>query len=105
MSLAGALRQHGWRYSRVPWSIANRRAVSHCLRFERNRCGLGAPDPRGQEMAAGNARGNNRMLYLIVGALCIVVAGGGYFLLGGTLPGQKAQTTEIKIELPKVQTK
>jgi len=56
-------------------------------------------------MADGNASGNNGMLYFIVGALCIVVAASAYFLLGGTLPGQKAQTTEIKIELPKVQMK
>ena len=89
----------------MPWSIANRRAVSHGLRFDRNRCGLGAPDPRGQEMAAGNARGNNRMLYFIIGALCIVVASGEYLLLGGTLRGQKAQTMDIKVELPNVEKK
>jgi hypothetical protein len=73
--------------------------------FDQHRRVIGAPEPRGQDMADGNASGNNGMLYFIVGALCIVVAGGGYLLLGGTLPGQKAQTTEIKIELPKVQTK
>ena len=56
-------------------------------------------------MADGNASGNNGMLYFIVGALCIVVAGGAYFLLGGVLPGQKAQTTEIKIEMPKIEKK
>jgi hypothetical protein len=56
-------------------------------------------------MAAGNARGNNRMLYFIVGALCIVVAGSEYLLLGGTLRGQKAQTVNIKVDLPKVEKK
>ncbi len=56
-------------------------------------------------MAAGNARGNNGMLYFIVGALCIVVAGGEYLLLDGTLRGQKAQTMDIKVELPKVEKK
>ena len=57
-------------------------------------------------MADSNASGNNGMLYFIVGALCIVVAGGAYFMLGGTLPGPKAaQTMEIKVEVPKVQMK
>jgi hypothetical protein len=57
-------------------------------------------------MADGNASATNGMLYFIVGALCIVVAGGAYLMLGGTLPGQKApQTMEIKVQLPKVETK
>ena len=56
-------------------------------------------------MADGTTSGNNGMLYFIVGALCIVVAGGAFFMLGGTLPGQKESKTEIKIELPKVDKK
>jgi hypothetical protein len=56
-------------------------------------------------MAVGNASRNNGMLYFIVGALCIVVAGGEYLLLDGTLRGQKAQTMDIKVELPKVEKK
>lgn len=55
-------------------------------------------------MAEGNTGGNNGMLYFIVGALCIVVAVGGYVMLGGTVPGQ-SKTMEIKVEMPKLGTK
>jgi len=51
-------------------------------------------------MANGNTGVINGMLYCVVGALCLVVAAGTFMMLGGTLPGQKASKTEIKIELP-----
>lgn len=57
-------------------------------------------------MADGTTSGSNNLLYFIVGALCIVVAGGAFLMLGGTLPGQKeTKTMEIKVELPKLDRK
>jgi hypothetical protein len=57
-------------------------------------------------MADGSASGNNGMRFFIVGALCIAVVGGAYFILGSTRPGQTAaQTMEIKVEVPKVEMK
>jgi hypothetical protein len=59
----------------------------------------------GMEMAEGNASGNNGMLYFIVGALCVVVAVGGFIMFGGNLSGPKEATksVDVKIELPKVE--
>ena len=57
-------------------------------------------------MADANAGGNNGMLYFIVGALCVVVAIGAFFMLGGQLPGiNQAKTVDVKIELPKADKK
>ena len=60
-------------------------------------------------MADGN--GGNGMLYFIVGALCVAVAVGGFFLFGGQLgpstvqapaPAVPTKNIDIKIETPKV---
>ena len=57
-------------------------------------------------MADGNASGNNGMLYFIVGALCVAVAIGGFFLFGGQLSGpNQAKSVDVKIELPKIEKK
>ena len=58
-------------------------------------------------MADGNTGSNNGMLYFIVGALCIVVAVGGFLMFnGGNYFGnQQAKTLDIKVELPKVDKK
>ena len=55
-------------------------------------------------MADGNSGGGNGMLYFIVGALCVVVAVGGFIMfggLGGHAPNQ-AKSVDVKIEMPKV---
>jgi uncharacterized membrane protein len=39
--------------------------------------------PGDRHIADGNSSGNNGMLYFIVGALCIVVAVGGFIMFGG----------------------
>jgi hypothetical protein len=60
--------------------------------------------------------GGNGMLYFIVGALCVAVAVGGFFLFGGQLgpstaqapaaqapaPAAPTKNIDIKIETPKV---
>ncbi len=53
-------------------------------------------------MAEGNNGGGNGMLYFIVGALCVVVAVGGFILFGGNLPGgpNQAKSIDVKVELP-----
>ncbi|MGO4915352.1 hypothetical protein [Pseudogemmobacter sp. W21_MBD1_M6] len=51
-------------------------------------------------MANENNR-NTTALAFIVGALVVVVAVLAYFMLGGDVPGD---TTDIKIELPNIQT-
>lgn len=58
-------------------------------------------------MADGNSGSNNGMLYLIVGALCVVVAVGAFIMFGGKMPGQgdSKPATNIKIELPAVEKK
>jgi hypothetical protein len=57
-------------------------------------------------MADGNASGNNGMLYFIVGALCVVVAAGAFFMFGGHVSGpNEAKSVDVKIELPKVEKK
>jgi hypothetical protein len=57
-------------------------------------------------MADGNSGGNNGMLYFIVGALCVVVAVGGFFMFGGQLSGpNQAKSVDVKIEMPKVEKK
>lgn len=49
---------------------------------------------------------NNGMLYFIVGALCVVVAVGGFIMFGGNMSGPKeAKSIDVKIELPKVEKK
>jgi len=53
-------------------------------------------------MADGNSGGNG-MLYFIVGALCVVVAVGGFIMFGGHAPNQ-AKSVDVKIEMPKVDT-
>ncbi|MCX7362248.1 MAG: hypothetical protein NTV97_10340 [Alphaproteobacteria bacterium] len=56
-------------------------------------------------MADGNSGGNG-MLYFIVGALCVVVAVGGFIMFGGLgmhTPNQ-AKSVDVKIEMPKVDT-
>lgn len=56
-------------------------------------------------MADGNSGGGNGMLYFIVGALCVVVAVGGFIMFGGLghAPSQ-AKSVDVKIEMPKVDT-
>lgn len=57
-------------------------------------------------MADGNTGGNNGMLYFIVGGLCVVVAIGAFFLLGGQMPGaNQAKSVDVKIELPSTDKK
>ena len=57
-------------------------------------------------MADGNAGGNNGMLYFIVGALCVVVAVGGFIMFGGNMSGpQAAKSVDVKIQLPQVEKK
>ena len=54
-------------------------------------------------MAEGNS-GPGRGLYFIVGALCVVVAVGAFFMFGGNLPGggaNQAKNIDVKIEVPK----
>jgi hypothetical protein len=46
------------------------------------------------------------MLYFIVGALCVVVAVGGFLMFGGHVPGpNQAKAVDVKVELPKVEKK
>jgi hypothetical protein len=60
----------------------------------------------GMQMADGNSGGNNGMLYFIVGALCVAVAVGGFFMFGGQLSGpNQAKSVDVKVELPKVEKK
>lgn len=57
-------------------------------------------------MAESNSSGNNGMLYMIVGALVVVVAVGGFIMFGGHMPGQSdTKTTNIKIEIPALDKK
>lgn len=57
-------------------------------------------------MADGSAGGNNGMLYFIVGALCVVVAVGGFIMFGGNMSGpQAAKSVDVKIQLPQVEKK
>ena len=58
-------------------------------------------------MAEGNTGGNNGMLYFIVGALCVVVAVGGFIMFGGNMSGgaNQAKSVDVKVELPKVEKK
>lgn len=56
-------------------------------------------------MAEGSD-GNNGMLYMIVGALVVVVAVGGFIMFGGHMPVQSdAKTTNIKVEVPALEKK
>ena len=45
------------------------------------------------------------MLYMIVGALVVVVAVGGFIMFGGHMPGQSEKTTNIKVEIPALEKK
>ena len=57
-------------------------------------------------MAEGTSSDNGGMLYFIVGALCVLVAIGGFLMFNGNLGGaQQAKTVDVKIELPKVDKK
>jgi hypothetical protein len=57
-------------------------------------------------MAEGSSSGNNGMLYMIVGALVVLVAIGGFILLGGKMPGQSdSKSMNIKVELPALDKK
>lgn len=56
-------------------------------------------------MAEGNSSGGGGMLYFIVGALCVVVAVGGFLMFNGNLGPQQAKTLDVKIELPKTDKK
>ena len=52
-------------------------------------------------MADGTTGGNNGMLYFIVGALCVVVAIGAFFMFGGQMPGAgPSKSVDVKIQLP-----
>ena len=53
-------------------------------------------------MAEGNG-GVGGGLYFIVGALCVVVLVGAFFMFGGNLPGgtNQAKTVDVRIETPK----
>jgi hypothetical protein len=60
----------------------------------------------GIQMADGNSGGNNGMLYFIVGALCVVVAVGGFIMFGGHMSApNQAKSIDVKVELPKVEKK
>lgn len=55
-------------------------------------------------MAEANGSSGNGMLYFIVGALCVVVAVGGFLLFGGNLSAggaSQAKSVDVKVELPK----
>ena len=57
---------------------------------------------------AGNSRSgsDNGMLYMIVGALVLLVAIGGFMLFGGKTPGHTdSKSMNIKIELPALDRK
>ena len=56
-------------------------------------------------MADGSGNGGNGGLYFIVGALCVVVAVGAYFMFGGLAPApsQASKTVDVKIETPKTE--
>jgi hypothetical protein len=55
---------------------------------------------------AESTSGNNGMLYMIVGALIVAVAVGGFIMFGGHMPGQSAPTTtNIKVEVPALEKK
>ncbi len=56
-------------------------------------------------MAEGNSSGNGGMLYFIVGALCVVVAIGGFMMFNGNLGPQQAKTMDIKVEVPQLNKK
>jgi len=57
-------------------------------------------------MADSNAGGNNGMLYMIVGALVVVVAVGAFIMFGGHMPSQsESKTTNIKVEVPALEKK
>ena len=55
-------------------------------------------------MANDNGNGG---LYFIVGALCVAVAIGAFFLFGGQLSGpqQATKSIDVKVEVPKVDPK
>ena len=54
-------------------------------------------------MAEGGGSG---MLYFIVGALCIVVAVGGFLVFGGGFStAQPSKTVDVKIAVPNVEKK
>ena len=56
-------------------------------------------------MAEGSS-GNSSKLYMIVGALVVVVAVGGFVMFGGHLPGRdEPKTLNIKIEVPSLEKK
>lgn len=61
-------------------------------------------------MAEGSS-GNNGMLYMIVGALVVVVAVGGFIMFGGHMPGghmtgqAESKTMNIKVEVPAIEKK
>ena len=57
-------------------------------------------------MADGSSGGNNGMLYFMVGALCVVVAIGGFIMFGGHMPGaNQAKSVDVKIQVPQVEKK
>ena len=56
-------------------------------------------------MADGSG-GNNGMLYFIVGALCVVVAVGGFVMFGGHMSGpNQAKSVDVKIQVPQAEKK
>ena len=55
---------------------------------------------------AESSSGNNGMLYMIVGALVVVVAVGAFIMFGGHMPGQsESKTMSIKVEVPSLDKK
>ncbi|MDI1283601.1 MAG: hypothetical protein PSV46_04330, partial [Reyranella sp.] len=55
---------------------------------------------------AESSSGNNGMLYMIVGALVVVVAVGAFIMFGGHMPGQSdSKTMSIKVEVPSLDKK
>lgn len=58
-------------------------------------------------MADGNSSiADNGMLYMIVGALVVLVAIGGFVLFGGRMPGQSdSRSMSITVELPAMDRK
>lgn len=53
-----------------------------------------------------NSSGNNGMLYMIVGALVVVAAVGGFIMFGDHMPSRSdSKTMSIKVEVPAIEKK
>jgi hypothetical protein len=57
---------------------------------------------RSNTMAEGGSGGSNGVLGVLVGALIVIVVGGGILYATGTIGGHKSTT--LKVEMPKIET-